>query len=91
MIKESLIALSLSTGGDLFTTETARSRGYGERNPLCARTLSCVAYSAAWTGLGTFVTHKVEKRHGKRSARAVLGLFCAVPLGAAISNGVKLW
>ena len=91
MILEAALALSLDTGGDLYTTEVGRSRGFSERNPLCSTTGRCIAYSAAYTALGTFTVHKVEKKHGRKAARVVLGLFMAVPLGAAISNGVKLW
>jgi hypothetical protein len=91
MIKESLLALSLATGGDLYTTEKGRSLGFGERNPLCASTGKCIAYSAAWTAIGTFTVDKVQKKHGKKAGWVVLGIFCAVPIGAAVHNGVKIW
>lgn len=91
VIKESLLSLSLSVGGDLFTSEVGRDRGFLDRNPLCSTTTKCVAYSAAWTAIGTFTTHKMERRYGRKVGWITLGLFCAVPLGAAIHNGVKLW
>lgn len=90
MILESALSLSLAVGADLYTTEKARGRGYGEHNTLCGSTKGCVAYSAAYATLGTIASQKMERGYGKKWGRITLGVFCALPLGAALHNEVKM-
>lgn len=92
MIIEAALAISLSSGADLGTTRLGLNKGFKESNPLVGPTLGRqLLYTGAYTALGTASTNLVNKKWGKKPALAVLGIFCAVPIGAAIHNGVKIW
>lgn len=92
MIVEAAIALSLSSGLDMGTTRIGISKGFKESNPLMGPSFSQqTLYSAAYVTAGTFTSNEVEKHYGRKAGRIVLGIFCAIPISAAIRNGVKIW
>lgn len=86
MIKESLIALSLSCGSDLGTTIYGVQHGFKDRN-LCHENLTCHAFTqGAYVGGGTLLVESMEERYGKKAGWATLGILSSVPIFGAVKN-----
>lgn len=102
MIRESVAALTIALGGDIGSTHYLRDRVWCrpdhpeqcavvvERNALCHHDWSCVVSGMVYGGVATWTVERVERSHGRKAGRIVLGVFAAVPLGAAVSNMVKM-